>query len=396
MNTTTFDNEKTGSAYPVNLLPLLIGLGIVGTIGFSFSLHAMIAGHHHTLNTTREVPWGLLISPYVFFACLGTGLCIVSSLGQIFAVESFRPLVPRTVFLAIVAMAIGLLSIMIEIENPWRVGLNAVFSPQPSSNIWWKTAIYSLYLIFMLFNFLCLIIKREKLARVFAVIALIAVAMGNLNMNSDMAIQGAKGFWSENYMPLSFLSLSTITGCAAILVLSWVGRMLHGRKLHSEEDIALQSTAKLFLLLLLGFLYFTGVKIMGGYYPAFSRNPEALHLLVQGDFAFNFWVGEVFLAVLIPLGLIIVNRGKSVTVLALAGLSCLVGTFIFFYDLVMVGQLIPHYYQYHVVDLPQYYPYTPSLHEYMITGGAIFLFLAAFIFGEMVIRKFFLPEPSKA
>ncbi|MCF8057488.1 MAG: polysulfide reductase NrfD [Desulfocapsa sp.] len=395
MDTTSIYKEETGSEYPIKLIPILIGLGVLGTIGFSFSIHAMLVGHHHALNTTREVPWGLLISPYVFFACLGTGLCIVSSLGQVFKVESFRPIIPRTVFLAMVAMAIGLVSIMIEIENPWRVGLNAFLSPQPSSNIWWKTAIYSLYLIFMLFNFLSLIVKKEKMARIFAIIALVTVAMGNLNMNSDMAIQGSKGFWSDNYMPLSFIALSTITGCAAILLFTWIGRLLNGRKLHSEEDRALQATANLFLILLLGFLYFTGVKIMGGYYPDFTRNPEALYLLVRGDFSFNFWVGEVVLAVLIPLLLIVVNRGKQISVLAIAGLSCLIGTFVFFYDLVMVGQLIPHYYQYNVVDLPRYYSYTPSLHEYMITGGAVFLFLTAFIFGEIIIRKIFLP-PSPA
>jgi Ni/Fe-hydrogenase subunit HybB-like protein len=389
MTTTTYIEESTEPTGQLNLLPLLIGLAILGTIGFSFSLHAMLVGHHHALNTTREVPWGLLISPYVFFACLGTGLCIVSSLGQVFKIESFRPIIPRTVFLAMVAMAIGLMCIMIEIENPWRVGLNAFLSPQPSSNIWWKTAIYSLYLIFMLFNFLSLIVKREKMARIFAVIALVTVAMGNLNMNSDMAIQGSKGFWSENYMPLSFLSLSTLTGCAAILLFSWIARLLNGRKAHSEEDMALRATARLFMILLLGFLYFTGVKTMGGYYPAFTSNPEALHLLVQGDFAVNFWAGEVALAVLIPLLLIAVSRGKQIPVLALAGLSCMIGTFVLFYDLVIVGQLIPHFYQYNVVDLPQYYPYTPSLHEYMITGGAIFLFLTAFVFGEMLIRKFF-------
>ena len=389
MDTTSFYQDSTGSEYPVNLVPIFIGLAIVGAIGFSFSIHAMIVGHHHALNTTREVPWGLLISPYVFFACLGTGLCIMSSLGQIFRIEYFRPIVTRTVFLAIVAMAIGLMCIMIEIENPWRVGLNAFLSPQPSSNIWWKTAIYSLYLIFMLFNLLCLLVKREKMARVFAIIALIAVAMGNLNMNSDMAIQGSKGFWSENYMPLSFLSLSTICGCAAILFFSWVGRLLNGRKGDPEEDRALLATARLFMLLLLGYLYFTGVKIMGGFFPAFSSNPEALHLLVQGDFALNFWVGELGLGVLIPIILVIASsRGKNISVLAMAGLSCLIGTFILFYDLVIVGQLIPHYYQYNVVGLPQYYSYTPSFHEYMITGGAIFLFLAAFILGEFLLRRF--------
>jgi Ni/Fe-hydrogenase subunit HybB-like protein len=69
----------------------------------------------------------------------------------------------------------------------------------------------------------------------------------------------------------------------------------------------------------------------------------------------------------------------------------LIGVFILFYDLVIVGQLIPHYQHYHVVDLPQYYPYTPSLHEIMISVGAIFFFLTTFIFGEMLFKKIYAP-----
>lgn len=381
--------EDSRSSTSINLVPIFVGLALISGIGLSFGVHSLVVGHHHTFGTTREVPWGLLIAPYVFFACLSTGLCIVSSLGQVFRIKIFEPIVPRTVFLAIATMATGLMCITLELEVPWRVGVTALTSPHPTSNIWWKTTIYSLYMIFMLFNFLSLIVKNEKLARIFAIIALVTVTMGNLNMNSDMGILGARGFWSENYMPLYFLSLSTLTGCAAILLFSWIGRILTTTKTdHELEDKALQSTAKLFLFLLFGILYFTGVKIMGGFSPEFTKNPEAMHLLVKGGFALNFWVGEVALAVIFPLILIFIS-GKKTSIQALAGICCLVGSFILFYNLVIVGQLIPHYYEYNVVGLPKYYPYSPSLHEIMITAGSIFFFLTAFIFGEIIQRKRF-------
>jgi molybdopterin-containing oxidoreductase family membrane subunit len=366
-----------------------MALTLISGIGLSFGLHSMLVGHDHTFGTTREVPWGILISPYVFFACLSTGLCIVSSLGQVFGISTFRPFVPRTVFLALITMATGLMCITLELENPWRVGFYALLSPHQSSNIWWKTTIYSLYLIFMVLNFMSLTLKKEKRAKVFATIAFVAVTMGNLNMNSDMELLGARGFWSENYMPLYFLSLSTLTGCAAILLFSWIGKTFSGQILETKDEMALKATGKLFMVLLLGILYFTGVKIMGGFFPQFTKNPEAMSLLVQGDFALNFWIGEVGLAVLLPLTLIFVTGGEKSNILALAGISCLTGVFVLFYDLVIVGQLIPHYQQYNVVDLPKYYSYSPSLHEIMITTGAIFFFLAAFILGEMLFKKIY-------
>ena len=383
-----YHKTNTVPSTSMPLLSIFVGLTLVSGLGLSFGIHSIIVGHDHTFGTSREVPWGILISPYVFFACLSTGLCIVSSLGQIFGIGTFKPIIPRTVFLAIITMATGLMCITLELENPWRVGLYALLSPHLSSNIWWKTTIYSLYLIFMIFNFIALVLHKNKSAKFFAIIAFVAVTMGNLNMNSDMSLLGGRGFWSENYMPLYFLSLSTLTGCGAILLFSWLGKTVSGQVLDVESERALKATGKLFVVLLLGVLYFTGVKVLGGFIPKFTQNPEAMFLLVQGGFALNFWIGEVGFAVLLPLLLILVTGGRNPKVLALAGISCLIGVFVLFYDLVIVGQLIPHYHQYNVVGLPKYYSYSPSLHEIMITIGAIFFFLAAFILGEMILKKF--------
>ncbi|MBU0942960.1 MAG: polysulfide reductase NrfD [Proteobacteria bacterium] len=387
---TIYDKTNTFPLVSMNRVLLFVGLALISGIGLSFGIHSLLVGHDHTFGTSREVPWGILVSPYVFFACLSTGLCIVSSLGQVFAIETFQPIVPRTVFLALITMATGLMCITLELESPWRVGSYALLSPHQSSNIWWKTTIYSLYLIFMVFNFMSLALQKKKRAKVFAIIALVTVTMGNLNMNSDMELLGARGFWSENYMPLYFLSLSTLTGCGAVLLFSWLGKAVSNQTPSIKDNEALKATGKLFMVLLLGILYFTGVKVMGGFFPQFTKNPEAMALLVQGSFAPNFWIGEVGLAVLLPLALILITRGNNSTVLALAGISCLTGVFVLFYDLVIVGQLIPHYFQYHVVDLPQYYSYSPSLHEIMITTGAIFFFLAAFVLGEILFKKVYL------
>jgi len=370
-----------------NLIPFLLGFALLAGGGLSFALHAMYVGHHHTFGTTREVPWGLLVTPYFFFACMSTGLCIISSLGQVFQVESFKSLVPRTVFMAVITMATGLMCITLELENPWRVGLYAMLSPSPSSNIWWKSTIYSFYLMFMVFNFLSLVLHKEKQARIFATIALVMVLMGILNMNSDMSLLGTRGFWSENYMPIYFVTVSTLTGCATLLLFGWLSKINGGQQDSEERRVTTKAVSRLFMILLCGLLYFSGVKVLGGFFPHATQNPEAMFLLVQGNLSFNFWVAEVGLAVLLPLLIILGMKGKGEVWPAIAGLSCLVGCFVLYYHLVIAGQLIPHYYQYHVVGLPEYYSYSPSLHEIMVSAGAVFFFLAAFVVGEMVFKK---------
>ncbi|MCL2457668.1 MAG: polysulfide reductase NrfD [Desulfobulbus sp.] len=373
----------------INQLLIFIVLALICGIGLAFGLHTMIVGHHHTFGTTREVPWGLLVTPYVYFACLATGLCIVSALGQVFNLAPFKPLVTRTVFLSFVALAAGLMCIGLELENPWRVVLYAWFSPQPFSNIWWKTALYSCSLVMMICNFMMLLVKRPKIAKGFALVPFVLLTVGNLNMNSDMGLLGERGFWSDNYMPIYFLALSIMTGCAAILLLNWLACKFNSESSDAEHEKAFHATSKLFFVMLLVLAYFSAVKVMGGYFPRLAKNPEAMMLLVQGDFARNFWLCEIGLAILLPIALYVLAQGKKLAIMALAGASCLIGVFVLYYHLVIVGQLIPHFHQYNVVGLPQYYAYTPTLHEIMISAGSIFFFLSAFIFGEMLFKKIY-------
>ena len=78
------------------------------------------------------------------------------------------------------------------------------------------------------------------------------------------------------------------------------------------------------LVLIGGILIFQLMKIMGGFSTKFTENPEALKLLVKGDYAINFWIAEIGLAVAMPLVLIIASRGgRRSTILGLADFSLL-------------------------------------------------------------------------
>ena len=105
------DNVAAPAVPNKQLVPLFFLFSFLACVGLSFGLHALVVGHDHVFGTSREVPWGILITPYVYFACLATGLCIISSLGQVFRIKTFVPLVNRTVFLAVTAMLAGLITI---------------------------------------------------------------------------------------------------------------------------------------------------------------------------------------------------------------------------------------------------------------------------------------------
>ena len=389
-----FLDEMAAPAVPdQRLLPLFFLFSIFAAIGLSFGLHAMIVGHEHVFGTSREVPWGILITPYVYFACLSTGLCIISSLGQVFRIKTFAPLVNRTVFLAITTMLAGLVTIGLEVENPWRVLIYGIFSANPLSNIWWKSALYTMFVLLMISNFLFLLINKTRVARGFALGALIAIACGNLNMNSDMALLGARGFWAENYMPLFFLIVSTLLACCVLSLQIFLSNGLQDRTIDSKTSGSILAISRLITVLLLGVLLFCVMKGMGGFSTKFTENPLAMELLVKGSFGINFWLGEIVLTVLLPLFLIFLSWKKKLNVLfAFACFCSAIGIFITFYDLIIVGQLIPHYSQYNLFGYPKYYSYSPSLHEYMMTLGIFFFFFATSVLGEIILNSTHLRE----
>jgi molybdopterin-containing oxidoreductase family membrane subunit len=128
------------------------------------------------------------------------------------------------------------------------------------------------------------------------------------------------------------------------------------------------------------------MKIYSGFYPESPDNQKAMSLLLKGDYAFNFWLGEFLLGVVLPFVLLVISRGIKLSLLVVASISSLVGMFYMIYDLVVVGQLVPVFSQYNFIDFPEYWSYSPSLHEFMLFVGAISLIVAAFIAWELFYK----------
>lgn len=370
-------------------MPNLIALAffaLLCIIGLSFGLHSLIVGHEHTFGTTRYVPWGLLIASYVFFASMSTGLCIIFAILQTFDVKLFRPMLERILFLAIITIAAGLMSISLELENPWRVPIYGILSANPHSNIWWKSTIYSMYFALLVINLIMLQTGRYKMAVKMGLIALLACLLANLNMKADMSVIGSRSFWRDNYMPIYFIVQSAILGCSSIIFANWIAVKLDRKIITDDFSIALKFISKIlgFLLVISGI--FTWMKIYSGFYPESPDNQKAMLLLLKGDYAFNFWLGEFLLGIILPFVLLVISRGVKLTLLVVASISSLVGMFYMIYDLVVVGQLVPVFSQYNFIDFPEYWSYSPSLHEFMLFVGAISLIVAAFIAWELFYK----------
>ncbi|WP_028579386.1 NrfD/PsrC family molybdoenzyme membrane anchor subunit [Desulfogranum japonicum] len=355
-------------------------------LGVAFGLHAMWIGHEHAYGVTREVPWGLLLAAYVFFVVTSTGLCLVSSIGHVFGYEAFKPIAKRSVFLAIATIISGFFVIAFEIENPWRMAIYNVISPNPTSSIWWMGTLYGAYLFFMMVEFALLQAGKHKLAGALGLLGVISGVAAHSNLGAVFGLLNAREFWHGPYMPIYFITSAMMSGCATVIFFHYLGYKINGWKMSKELENSLYSVAKLGALLYVVIMFFTTWKFISGISGQPAGKYEAIMSLVNGPYAKNFWIGEVALGLVIPFVIILAVRARNLAALAVGSASSIIGIFFMRYDLVIVGQIVPVFHEYNIFGAPHLLPYTPTLHEWVITLSGFALCAVLFMVGERMFR----------
>lgn len=366
---------------------LAIGLmGLLTLVGVAAGLHSLWAGHEHTFGVSREVPWGTLIATYVFFVVTSTGLCIVSSIGHVFGFANFNPIAKRAVFLSIATIVSGFLVIAFEIENSWRMPVGNVIGANPTSNIWWMGTLYGAYLFFMMIEFIMLQLENHKTATAFGLMGLLTGVAAHSNLGAVFGLLNGREFWHGPYMPIYFITSAAMSGCVAIIFFTYLAYVFNGWKMSDAMRNSLTSVAKVGALMMAVIIFFTCWKMITGVTGRPPGKYEAMMALLTGDYATNFWLGEVALGMIIPFCIILAVRGKNMPALFIASLAGMIGIFFMRYDLVIVGQLVPQFHGMGLVDYPELNTYVPSLHENLVVLGGVGFCGLLFLMGEKLFR----------
>ncbi len=361
-------------------------LGLFTIVGVAFGVHAMFIGHEHAYGVTREIPWGLMLAAYVFFVVTSTGLCLVSSIGHVFGVKAFMPIAKRSVFLAIATIVAGFVVIAFEIENPWRMAIYNVISPNPTSNIWWMGTLYGAYLFFMLIEFALLQMGEHKKAGMLGLMGVIAGVAAHSNLGAVFGLLNGREFWHGPYMPIYFITSAMMSGCAAVIFFHWLGYKINGWKMSEELQDSLTSVAKLGALLYVVIMFFTTWKLISGISGHPPGKYEAIMSFLTGPYALNFWVAEIAMGLVIPFLIILAVKARNIPLMALGSASSIIGIFFMRYDLIVIGQVVPGLHEYNIAGLPHLLPYSPTLHEYMVTIAGFTFCGVLFMMGERMFR----------
>ena len=380
---TTMDPEadRIGIKVVTGLFGLLMITGvIIGIYGF-------FVGHEHVFNTTREVPWGLIIAAYAFFAITSTGLCLLAAISHAFGGNKIAPLANRMVWLSLIILISGFMSIGMELENPWRMAIWNVISPNITSNIWWMGTLYGLAVGFMVLEFWLILNRHYKLSLALGIFGALAEIAANSCLGGVFATLPARPYWYGGQLPMYFLACAFTSGAAATVLFTHLACIIRGKKMDQDIFIAVQSAAKVLVLMLIMVSVATFWKMISYFVGGHVAGLEAAKTLLSGPLSNNFWYFEVGIGLALPLALLVVTRLKSLVAMSAASLMTLIGMFVSRMDMVIAGQLVPHYAGFE--DIPKLYSYVPSSFEWMVVLGSIGFCGTAFLLGERFFGKKF-------
>jgi len=360
---------------------------LMAVAGVTAGIYSFVIGHHHAYGAFREVPWGLMISTYAFFAITSTGLCLLATLSHTFGGTPLAALGNRAVWLSIITILAAFSVIGLELENPWRMAIYNMTSPNFTSNIWWMGTLYGMAVGFMFVEFFLILTGRYKLALILGVGGALAEVMANTNLGAVFATLSARPFWYGSQLPVYFLCSAFMSGAAALILFTHLAHKMRGEEMTAATFAGLQSAGKVLALT----IFLIGVATTWRFISYFVGGAEsgrvAATALLSGPLSTNFWIFEVTIGLVFPLVLLVFSQMKSVQAMSSAALMTLVGAFVQRYDLVVAGQLVPEYAGWN--NLPTYLSYTPTVYEWLVVIGAMGLAGLGFILGERFLGRAF-------
>jgi Ni/Fe-hydrogenase subunit HybB-like protein len=387
-------NIAVTTAVPAIRLPgnklLWLSLFMI-VIGVAGAVYAQWVGHHHAFANTREMPWGMLIGVYAYFAIISTGLCVLAAFSHAFGGNQMAPLANRMVWLSIIMLLGAFTVIGLEIENPWRMPLGVILHPNVTSNIWWMGTLYGLAVGVMFLELFLIITRRFSAAVFLGVVGAIAESLANSNLGSVFASLHSRPFWYGSQLPVFFLACAVLSGAAAIVLFTHYSHVLQKRPMGEGTFKGLQTAGKIMVLMTFLVTLATVWKFVNAYCST-DEMIMAADSLVKGPLSTSFWVFEICIGLILPCVILVMSRLKSIHAMSSAALMVLVGQFFSRYNLVVAGQIVPNDHEF--VGVPQYLSYIPSTAEYLLVIAGLGVVGIGFVLGERFLDNTFNEKSS--
>jgi len=352
---------------------LCLAYGMLGV------LNKYLISGESAFGTSSALPWGSLIAAYVFFAVSATGTGLVASLGHVFRIKKFEALTKRALLASILLLTAGFGILAIELSNPFKM-IWLLFTPNPASPIFWMGVFYGLYLILLLAEFYFTLKNMHVLATVIAHASFLVKLAAVINLGRVFGFSMTRGFWQGYYYSAYMVVSALVSGAAILLVILY----LQGRdKAAGQAQDDLSSTLGKILagaLILLGtmqFLKFGSALISGD--PTLLGAAKSILI---GPAAPSFWLLEIGLGMILPLGILFSSRFSSCGHSFLAAAFTMLGLLFSRLNFVYAGLAVPLQALANGTPAGSYNSYTSTWSEWSLIIGALGFIILMFNLAE--------------
>lgn len=343
-------------------------------------------------NLTNLVPWGLWIAIDLSAIGLSAGAFLLSAAVYLLRLKKYEPVARTAVFIGLVGYSMAMMTLLLDIGRPDRFWHGYVYW-NIHSPLWEVTMCVSLYFSVLLLETAPILGQAawfkerwphlahrlehlHKLAPYLAVIGLCLSTLHHSSLGSTYGVLRARPVWYRPSLAVLFYVSAIAAGPALTLLASQIAAYFTPRAVVSRE--LLEKIGRFVGWVLV--VYF-GLRMWDllaiSLSPVVGRD-EGLALLSRGPLAFNFWVGELALGIVIPMIILLNKRLRQNNRTFLLALVLVVGGLVAFrWDTNLVGQLIVFDLQPYSI-VPMYTSYTPSLIELVIGSGVVAYGVLAF------------------
>ena len=386
--TTTKRFQLTPFQTWLGILALFMVAGVVAGVLIFF--HGL-----YLTNLNDLVPWGLWITVDLSAIALSAGAFLLSAAVYLLGLKQYQPLARTAVFIGLIGYSMAMLMLLLDIGRPDRFWHAMVFW-NLHSPLWEVTMCVILYFSVLVMEVAPIFgqaewfqkrwpglsHKLEKVHHIAPVLAIAGLGLSMLHQSSLGATYGimkARPIWYRPGMAVLFIVSAMAAGPALTLLASSLSARFTRRAVVNDKLIA--GISYFIGWVLAAYLYLRFWDMLAMSYTVEPGRTEGLRVLTRGQLAFNFWIGEMLLGVVVPMIILLSGRLRRHPILRTTALFLVVGGLVAYrWDTNIVGLTVT------MTSLPSqlaplYTTYTPSLIEWVTALGVIAYGLMAFTLG---------------
>ncbi len=303
-----------------------IFVGILGAMVVVFFISFLISyiKGQQVWGISNIIPWGQLITFYIYFIGLSAGAIIISSLSYVFKKETFEPIGRMAVFMGILLMVGAMFFVMVDLGRPekaWRLFMYFYLNNM-SSMFAINSIFYAGYITLMLIYLWLIFEGKKRLASIVGIIDVLWAIAVHMGTGAIFGLIGNREIFFSPIKPFEFLMAALTSGTSLIILTAIVTFKLSRRVIQDELIFGLSKLLTVMILILLIMVFID--KLTHIYFP----NREATLYLFSGDYWWLFWVFQIGMGIFLPLILLTHPKTKmNKRCVVISAISVVIGVF---------------------------------------------------------------------